>query len=84
MSHKEPNNVSATYPDKVEFLEERRMIMTWWCWFLKVNREDHVTLHEFAKQTCANVMRLRCARRPSKPLRYRPKLALVAKRLGGL
>jgi len=29
MSHKERNNVRAAYTHKIEFLEERRMIMTW-------------------------------------------------------
>lgn len=29
MSHKERNNVRAAYTHKAEFLEERRMIMTW-------------------------------------------------------
>ncbi len=39
------------------------MIMTWWSRFLEANREDHVTLHEFAKQTGENVTRLRSAKR---------------------
>ncbi|OCT22404.1 hypothetical protein A6E19_16135 [Pseudomonas putida] len=30
MSHKERNDVRAAYTHKAEFLEERRMIMTWW------------------------------------------------------
>jgi len=34
------------------------MIMTWWSRFLGANREDHVTLHEFAKVT-----RLRSAKK---------------------
>ena len=55
MSHKERNNVRAAYTHKVEFLEKRRMIMTWWSRFLGANREDHVTPHEFAKQTGENV-----------------------------
>ncbi|POG04554.1 hypothetical protein BGP82_25270 [Pseudomonas putida] len=64
MSHKERNNVRAAYTHKAEFLEERRMIMTWWSRFLEANREDHVTPHEFAKQTGENVTRLRSARGP--------------------
>jgi len=63
MSHKERNNVWAAYTHKAEFLEERRMIMTWWSRFLEANREDHVTPHEFAKQTGENVTRLRSAKR---------------------
>ncbi|WP_122588807.1 integrase arm-type DNA-binding domain-containing protein [Pseudomonas viridiflava] len=63
MSHKERNNVRAAYTHKAEFLEERRMIMTWWSRFLEANREDHVTPHEFAKQTGENVTRLRSAKR---------------------
>ena len=55
MSHKERNNVRAAYTHKAEFLEERRMIMTWWSRFLEANREDHVTPHEFAKQIGENV-----------------------------
>ncbi len=43
MSHKERNNVRAAYTHKAEFLEERRMIMTWWSRFLEANREEHVT-----------------------------------------
>jgi len=35
MSHKERNNVRAAYTHKAEFLEERRMIMTWWSRFLE-------------------------------------------------
>jgi integrase len=62
MSHKERNNVRAAYIHKAEFLEERRMIMTWWSRFLKANREDHVTPHEFAKQAGENVTRIRSAR----------------------
>ena len=61
MSHKKRNNVRAAYTHKAEFLEERRMIMTWWSRFLEANREDHVTPHEFAKQTGQNVTRLRSA-----------------------
>jgi len=63
MSHKERNNVRAAYTHKAEFLEERRMIMTWWSRFLEANREDHVTPHEFAKQAGENVTRLRSAKR---------------------
>ena len=63
MSHKERTNVRAAYTHKAEFLEERRMIMTWWSRFLEANREDHVTPHEFAKQTGENVTRLRSAKR---------------------
>ncbi|MFG8118627.1 hypothetical protein ACEOOJ_15935, partial [Pseudomonas aeruginosa] len=54
---------TACYTHKAEFLEERRMIMTWWSRFLEANREDHVTPHEFAKQTGENVTRLRSAKR---------------------
>ena len=63
MSHKERNNVRAAYTHKAEFLEERRMIMTWWSQFLEANREDHVITHEFAKQTSENVTRLRSAKK---------------------
>jgi len=63
MSHKERNNVRAAYTHKAEFLEERRMIMTWGSRFLEANREDHVTPHEFAKHTGENVTRLRSAKR---------------------
>jgi len=62
MSHKERNNFRAAYIHKAEFLEERRMIMTWWSRFLEANREDHVTPHEFAKQSGENVTRIRSAR----------------------
>jgi integrase len=62
MSHKERNNVRAAYIHKAEFLEERRMIMTWWSRFLEANREDHVTPHEFAKHAGENVTRIRSAR----------------------
>ena len=63
MSHKERNNVRGAYTHKAEFLEERRMIRTWWSRFIEANREDHVTPHEFAKQTGKNVTRLRSAKR---------------------
>lgn len=62
MSHKERNNVRAAYIHKAEFLEERRMIMTWWSRFLEANREEHLTPHEFAKQSGENVTRIRSAR----------------------
>ncbi|MEX6663653.1 tyrosine-type recombinase/integrase [Pseudomonas sp. W2-17] len=62
MSHKERNNVRAAYIHKAEFLEERRMIMTWWSRFLEANRADHVTPHEFAKQSGENVTHIRSAR----------------------
>lgn len=63
MSHTERNNTRAAHTRKAEFLEERRMIMTWWSRFLDANREDHVTLHEFARQTGEKVTRLRSAKR---------------------
>jgi integrase len=63
MSHKERNNLRAAYIHKAEFLEERRMIMTWWSRFLEANREHHVTPYEFAKQAGENVTRIRSARR---------------------
>lgn len=63
MSHKERNNVRAAYTHKAEFLEERRMIRTWWSRFLEVNREDHVTPHEFAMQTGENIVCFRSAKR---------------------
>lgn len=63
MSHRERNNVRAAYTHKAEFLEERRMIMTWWSRFLEANREEHVTPHEFANQSGENVRRLRSAKR---------------------
>lgn len=37
--------------------------LTWWSRFLEANREDHLTPHEFAKQTGENVTRLRSAKR---------------------
>ncbi|WP_095077924.1 integrase arm-type DNA-binding domain-containing protein [Pseudomonas sp. Irchel s3h17] len=62
MSHKERNNVRAAYIHKAEFIEERRLIMNWWSRYLEVNRQEHVTPHEFANQTGANVTRLRTKR----------------------
>ena len=62
MSHKE-RNVRAAYTHNAEFLEERRMIMTWGSRFLEENREDQVTPHEFAKQTGEDVTRLCSAMR---------------------
>lgn len=67
MSHKERNNVRAAYTHKAEFLEERRMIMTWWSRFLEANREDHVTPHEFAKQTARTSRGFAVPRGPSNP-----------------
>lgn len=63
MSHTERNNTRAAHTRKAVFLEERRMIMTWWSRFLDANRKDHVTLHEFARQTGEKVTRLRIAKR---------------------
>lgn len=63
MSHMERNNIRAAHTRKAGFLEERRMIMTWWSRFLDANRKDHVTLHEFAKQMGENVTRLRSAKK---------------------
>lgn len=62
MSHKERNNVRAAYIHKAEFIEERRLIMNWWSRFLETNRQEHVTPHEFANQTGANVTRLKAKR----------------------
>ena len=62
ISHKERNSVRAAYIQKTEFLEERRMIMIWWSRFLDANREDHLTPHEFAKQSGENVTRIRSAK----------------------
>ena len=62
MSHKERNNVRAAYIHKAEFIEERRLIMNWWSRYLEANRQEHVTPHEFANQTGANVTRLKAKR----------------------
>lgn len=62
MSHKERNNVRAAYIHKAEFIEERRLIMNWWSRYQEANRQEHVTPHEFANQTGANVTRLKAKR----------------------
>lgn len=62
MSHKERNDVRATYIHKAEFIEERRLIMNWWSRYLEANRQEHVTPHEFANQTGTNVTRLKAKR----------------------
>ena len=62
MSHKERNNVRAAYIHKAEFIEERRLIMNWWSRYLEANRQEHVTPHEFANRTGANVTRLKAKR----------------------
>lgn len=59
MSQRERNNVRAAYIHKAEFLEERRMIMSWWNRYLEANRQEHISPHEFANQTGANVSSLR-------------------------
>ena len=58
----ERNNVRAAYIHKAEFLEERRMIMSWWSRYLEANRQEHISPHEFANQTGANVSSLRARR----------------------
>ncbi|SEQ69867.1 hypothetical protein SAMN05216230_103473 [Pseudomonas soli] len=63
LSHKKRNNERAACTQWDEFLEERRMIMTWWSRFLKANRDNHVTPQEFAKQAGKNVTRLRSGKR---------------------
>ncbi|WP_122688172.1 tyrosine-type recombinase/integrase [Pseudomonas viridiflava] len=63
MSHKERNNVRAAYIHKAEFIEERRLIMNWWSRYLEVNRQEHVTPHEFANRAGANVTRLKAKHR---------------------
>ncbi|WP_437880105.1 tyrosine-type recombinase/integrase [Pseudomonas sp. LRF_L74] len=62
MSHKERNNVRAAYIHKAQFLEERRMIMNWWSRYLDVNRQEHVSPHEFANRLGENVTRLKVKR----------------------
>ncbi len=62
MSHRERNNVRAAYIHKAEFLEERRMIMSWWSRYLEANRQEHTSPHEFTSQTGANVSSLRARR----------------------
>lgn len=62
MSHRERNNVRAAYIHKAEFLEARRMIMSWWSRYLEANRQEHISPHEFASQTGANVSSLRARR----------------------
>lgn len=63
MSHKERNNdVRAAYIHRAEFIEERRLIMNWWSRYLETNLQKHVTPHEFANQTGANVTRLKAKR----------------------
>jgi hypothetical protein len=37
-------------------------IMNWWSRYLEANRQEHVTPHEFANQTGANVTRLKAKR----------------------
>lgn len=78
MSHKERNNVRA-YTHKAEFLEERRMIMTWWSRFLGANREDHVTPHEFAKQTGENVTSKTLNPQPSRTIMRDAKISCYLK-----
>jgi len=33
--------------------------MNWWSWYLEANRQEHVTPHELANQTGANVTRIK-------------------------
>ncbi len=80
MSDKEPNKVRAAYIHKAEFLEDRRMIMTWWSRFLEANREDRVTPHGFDKQSGKNVTRIAVPSEPSSPppYHYEPAVKLHA------
>ena len=80
MSHKERNNVRAAYTHKAEFLEKRRMIMTWWSRFLGANREDHVTPHEFAKQIGENVTSKTQNPQPSRTIMRDAKISRHLKR----
>lgn len=49
MSHREKNDVKATYSRDATYNEERATMMQWWADYLDANRETHVTPYEFGK-----------------------------------
>lgn len=51
MSHQERNGISAAYIHKAEFLDERRLMLQWWAYYLDANLEGYVTPYEFAHHT---------------------------------
>ncbi|SCM54102.1 hypothetical protein BN1044_03601, partial [Hafnia alvei] len=42
MSHQERNGISAAYIHKAEFLDERRLMLQWWAYYLDANLEGYV------------------------------------------
>jgi len=49
MSHMECNTVRAAYIHKVEFIDERKLMLQWWADFLDANREKGITPFDYAK-----------------------------------
>ena len=49
MSHKGRNFVRAANIHKAEHLDERRLMLQWWAYFLDANREKTVSPFDFAK-----------------------------------
>ncbi|VTN01898.1 integrase [Raoultella planticola] len=49
MSHIECNTVRAAYIHKVEFIDERKLMLQWWADFLDANREKGITPFDYAK-----------------------------------
>ncbi|BCL75625.1 integrase [Jeongeupia sp. HS-3] len=61
MSHKERNSVRVAYTHKVEFLEQRRLMMQWWADWLDANHGQFIPPHEFAGKV-GNVVSLRAGK----------------------
>lgn len=50
MSHKEQNNVRATYTHKAKHITRRRLMTQWRDDYLDANKEQHIMPFEFAKK----------------------------------
>lgn len=51
MSHKERNEVRASYTHMAEFLEERKRMMHWWSDYIELNRQQHISPYDYGQMT---------------------------------
>lgn len=50
LSHSERSNVRAAYIHTSEHLDERRLMVQWWAYYLYYNSMNHITPFEFARK----------------------------------
>lgn len=49
VSHMERYSVRAAYIHKVEFIDERKLMLQWWAYFMDAHREKGITPFDYAQ-----------------------------------